>query len=398
MEETAEPDMGADFENPLNDIDLTPPESAETEEPPDVDLTPPDTGAESVVEESPVVDVSSITDMGGFEIPSTLNQNDKAEFEETTAEPANFMEEDGELTLTETELALFKQNLLKYPLNLRIAVEELVIDDNYHNSIIFDIIHQVIKRVTARQLANQMEKLAGVSVSVPRDFEHRSAEWYVQYRQTSEYQLKNRIIPAAFVIFAIAVAGFAVFTAIRYFMYQPIMAERLYKEGYTLIENGFYPQSEEKFDAALKYRVKRNWFFKFADGYRKKQQFERAELMYRNLLIRYNHDKEAGLRYAEMELYDRGNYRQAEEAVRREVLDYHINDSDGMLLLGDIALEWGTDQRIDAKLEEARETYATLIQTYGVQDTYLARMMRYFIRKDNLREVLPLKSHFMAQK
>jgi tetratricopeptide (TPR) repeat protein len=69
-----------------------------------------------------------------------------------------------------------------------------------------------------------------------------------------------------------------------------------------------------------------------------------------------------------------------------------------MLLLGDIALEWGTDQRIDAKLEEARETYATLIQTYGVQDNYLARMMRYFIRKDNLREVLPLKSHFMAQK
>ncbi|HAH61365.1 MAG TPA: hypothetical protein DCL73_04635, partial [Treponema sp.] len=87
------------------------------------------------------------------------------------------------------------------------------------------------------------------------------------------------------------------------------------------------------------------------------------------------------------------NYEKAEEVAKREVLDYHINDADGMLLLGDIYLEWGTEKDA-AKLEDARKQYATLVQLYGQTDLYMSRMMRYFIRTDNLREVLELKERF----
>ena len=119
--------------------------------------------------------------------------------------------------------------------------------------------------------------------------------------------------------------------------------------------------------------------------------------MYTNILYCFKHDKAAGLEYADMELSDLANYEKAEDIVRREVLDYHINDSDGILLLGDIFLEWGTEKDPE-KLEMARQQYATLIQLYEANDLYMSRMMRYFIRSDKLLDVLQIKDTFQKDK
>ena len=64
-----------------------------------------------------------------------------------------------------------------------------------------------------------------------------------------------------------------------------------------------------------------------------------------------------------------------------------------MLLLGDIFLEWATNND-SSKFEDARIAYADLMALYGQNDLYLSRMMRYFIRTDQIREVLPLKNYF----
>ena len=104
-----------------------------------------------------------------------------------------------------------------------------------------------------------------------------------------------------------------------------------------------------------------------------------------------------GLKYAEMELYQLRNYENAENVVRREVLDYYINDKDGMLLLGDIFLEWGSDKD-PRKLDEAYEVYSDIISLYGQKDPYLARLLRYYIRTDDLRNVLQLKDYFYPRK
>ena len=37
----------------------------------------------------------------------------------------------------------------------------------------------------------------------------------------------------------------------------------------------------------------------------------------------------------------------AEEIIKREILDYHINDPDALLLLGDVYLEWATEKNPD---------------------------------------------------
>ncbi|GMO41225.1 MAG: tetratricopeptide repeat protein [Treponemataceae bacterium] len=300
-------------------------------------------------------------------------------------------------TLTDAEYDLFKKHLALYPLNLRIAVEELITGDEFSDDVVFQIIQRIVKKTPARQLANQIQKLTDKAIPVPRDFERRTAQEYETYKQSLEYQFKNRILPAGIIALIAGLLIFLLYLFARHVIYMPLKAESLYKEGYTLLQNDMYEQSEDKFDQALLYRQRKKWFYTYARGYRDKKQYERAGNMYRQILARFKHEKQAGMEYARMELYDRANYERAEEIIRREVLDYHGNDSDGMLLLGDILLEWGTEEN-PAKLEDAREIYATLIQLYGPTNEYLSRMMRYFIRKDNLAEVLPLKERFYNQK
>ena len=299
-------------------------------------------------------------------------------------------------SLTDEEYVQFKKNLSNYPLNLRIAIEDFISNDEFTDDIVFEIIEKILKKTSARQLATQLEKLLDVSINIPRDFEHRSFAEYEAYKQSFQYQLKNRIIPAAIVGVILAFVCFGLFKAGEHFIYKPVMANIHYKQGYTLLEANEFPQSEDEFKEAVAYKPVKKWFFKYAQGYRERKQFERAAQMYKNTLRYFNHDKQAGIEYAEMELYDRSNYALAEEITRREVLDYHINDADGILLLGDVFLEWA---EVDPeKYELAKAQYLDLMQRYGQNNVYLSRMLRYNIRTDKLREVLTYKNMLYQSK
>ncbi len=299
-------------------------------------------------------------------------------------------------TLTDEEYGRFRDNLSEYPLNLRLAVEDLIVKNEFTDDAVFEVVEKILKRVSARQLATHLEKMLDISIDVPRDYERRSVAQYEAYKQSFQYQLKNRIIPGGIAGIVFVVLCTLLFQAGKIFIYNPTMAKIIYKQGYTLLENNEYPQSEERFIAATRYKPIKKWFFKYAHGYRSHKQYERAGQMYRNILGVFDHDKQAGIEWAEMELYDRSNFERSEEIVRREILDYHINDPDALLLLGDVFLEWG---EIDSqKYEDAREHYSNLIQLYGATNIYMARMMRYFIRTDKLRNVLELKNRFYPDK
>ena len=63
------------------------------------------------------------------------------------------------------------------------------------------------------------------------------------------------------------------------------------------------------------------------------------------------------------------------------------------LMLGDVFLEWGTEKDPE-KLDLAMEQYAHLIERNGITDLYESRLMRYYIRKDELSQVLYYKEKF----
>ena len=295
--------------------------------------------------------------------------------------------------LTDAQYKKFLANLALYPLNVRLAVENLLVANEFTDDAQFEIVEKILNKAPARQVASSLEKMLDIAIPVPRDFERRTVAEYNAYKASLQYQLRNRIVPGIVlgILSAAAVFGLIIFT--RNFIWKPLRANGLYKQGYALIQADEYPQSETLFNQAAGVQLQKKWFFKYARAYRERKQYLRAERMYRNILYYFNYDKEAGIEYARMECDDLANYEKAEEIARRSVLDYHVNDADGILLLGDIYLEWATEKD-SAKFEEARKQYASLVQLYGPVDRYLARMMRYFVRTDNLREVLQLKEQF----
>ena len=318
-----------------------------------------------------------------------ISEVDFSEAEESEELPPN--------TLSDAQYKQFLKNLSEYPLNVRLAFENLIVQDEFTDDAEFEIIEKILNKAPARQVASFLEKMLDTSIPVPRDFEHRTAEEYEAYKKSLSYQLRNRIIPACLIGITLMLAFLGIYHFSKNCIYKPLKANSLYKQGYALLQADEYPQSEMKFEEACKYRISKKWFFNYARGYRNHKQYQRASAMYDRILSFFKHDKAAGLEYADMELNDMANYERAEEIVRREVLDYHINDPDGILKLGDIFLEWGTEKDPE-KLELAREQYANLLQLYGKDkrssDLYLSRMMRYFIRTDNLKQVIPLKKVF----
>ena len=340
-------------------------------------------------------------DNGEFEIPGfsdvetvATSKDGKIKRPVTAAEQDEINQKN---SLTDEQYEKFLKNLSSYPLNVRIAVEELIVKNEFTDDAEFDIIQKVLKKISARQLASELERMLDISILVPRDFERRTAEEYEAYKASFQYQLRNKIIPGAILGIVAFFVCFALVIFTRNFVYNPLRASYLYRQGYSLIQNDEFAQSEIEFNKAAKYKLIKNWFYKYAEAYRLKKQYIRAEQMYKITLRYFNHDKTAGINYTEMELYDLANYEKAENIALREILDHHINDPDGILLLGDVYLEWATEKD-PSKFEEARIRYAELIQLYGESDLYLSRMMRYFILTDKLLEVLRIKQGFMNEK
>jgi len=88
------------------------------------------------------------------------------------------------------------------------------------------------------------------------------------------------------------------------------------------------------------------------------------------------------------------DYEKADTLLKR-LLDRAMYDYDALLAAGDNDMEWGG--KVDAKLDEARLTYATLIEKYGVKDDLLFRMLRYFIRRDMGEEVERLRVYYASR-
>lgn len=303
-------------------------------------------------------------------------------------------------TFTDAEYKLFLENLEHYPLNVRIALEDFVVKNEFTDDAVFEVLEKILRKVPARQVAADLEKKLDISIPVPRDFEHRTAEEYEAYKQSIEYQLKNRIIPGVILTTFATVLIVCIYILTNAFVYKPIRAHNFYKQGYALIQQNEYPLSEDKFNNALYYKTVKAWFFKYARRYREHKQYERARNMYNQILRRFNHDKTAGLEWAGMELHDLYNYEESERILKREVLDYYINDPDAILQLGDLYLDWATEKD-PSKFELAKQQYDLLMNLYGEKKkdvpTYLARQMRYYIRTDNLALVLQYKQNYFPQ-
>jgi tetratricopeptide (TPR) repeat protein len=298
-----------------------------------------------------------------------------------------------EIQLSNDEFEGLQETLSRYPLNLRIACEEIIAEQVIDAKQLSELIEHLVWGASAKETAVLAGRILGRTITIPKAFEKSTGAALEAEQASFAYIFVHSFLPILRLVVFIGVVLLSLLYLLFTFVYIPNEAEKLYKRGYERIFAGEYQRANEHFnDAFFNYSRKKNWFYKYAEAFRDERQYLYAEQKYDDLLRYYPRDKKGVLDYANLETYYLYNYEKADEKLRHQLLDYNPNDIDGLLAAGDNYLLWG---EIDpSQYEKARFNYARVLELKGWQAPVVERMMKYFIRTDNLREVLPLKNWF----
>ena len=297
-----------------------------------------------------------------------------------------------EIHLSDEEFAGLQETLSRYPLNLRIACEEAIAEQAINPKQMSELIEHLVWGASAKETAILVGHILGRTITIPKAFEKSSGAELEAEQASFAYIFVHNFLPLLRIFMFIAVAAGSLFYLIYKFAYIPHKAETLYKMGYERIYDGEYQRANERFSEAFGIHRKKNWFYKYAEAFRDERQYIYAEQKYDELLRYYIRDKKGILDYSVLETYYLRNYAKADTILRNQLLDYAPNDYEGLIAAGDNCLIWGDVDK--SKYEDARYYYARMLDKFGWKDPIVERMMKYFIRTDNLKEVLPLKNWF----
>jgi tetratricopeptide (TPR) repeat protein len=301
-----------------------------------------------------------------------------------------------EINLSEEDFTRLQETLASYPLNLRIACEELIAEQAVAPDLMSSLIKHLVRGAPAKETAALAGKILNKSIPIPRSFEKKTGVELEEEQSSFAYIFIHKFFPVFRVFLAVALVVVSLFYLIHRFVYTPLAANALYKDGYERISAGEYARANEQFRrASLRHRIKK-WYYRYAQAFRKFKQYIFAGEKYQELLWFYPRDKQGALDYADMATSELMDYALAEQILRKNILDYAIDDREGLTALGDNFLAWGEED--PSKYDAAREAFARLLEKYGRQDPYLERMLLYFIRTDNLGETITLQQYFMNTK
>ncbi|MDR1251538.1 MAG: tetratricopeptide repeat protein [Treponema sp.] len=301
-----------------------------------------------------------------------------------------------EISLNDEELKRLRKTLSTYPLKLRIACEELIVEQAVAPDQMSELVQLLVNGAPAKETAALAGQILGRTIEIPKAFEKNTGEALEAEQATFAYIFVHNFLPVLRLFAMIAVVAASLGYLIYQFVYIPFKAESIYKIGYERIFAGEYERANERFSEAFNIKRKKDWFYRYAEAFRDERQYYRAEEKYDELLRYYPRDNKGVLDYAALETYYLFNYQKANDLLRRELLDYAPDDRAGLLALGDNNLAWG---EVDpSKYEDARFAYARLLDLYGWTGPVVERMLKYFIRTDNLKEVLPLQAWFTDNK
>jgi hypothetical protein len=309
--------------------------------------------------------------------------------------------------LSEAQVDSLQDSLLSFPLNLRIAVEDILANERGGEAQQSKLVWALVDGMDAEEVALLAGRILKRHIPIPKGREKRTGAALEAEKGTLAYALVHTLLP----VFRIGLLVLAAAAALGYlgwrYIYVPLAADSLYRTGYQRIADDRYPEAETDFEKATEMREFVPWYYRYAEAYAAKRQYILAEKKYASLIEAHPKEKEGILAWARLER-EQLKYEEAVEvlkgAPRSEksdatrgmtgLLSWDYFNEAGLLLLGDVYLDWA--EEAPSRYEDARRTYATLIERYGDKDTYLERMLLYFIRVDRLSEVLPLKAHFLA--
>jgi tetratricopeptide (TPR) repeat protein len=301
-----------------------------------------------------------------------------------------------EIALSQDEVDSLLRTLSLYPLNLRIACEELIAEQVILPQQLSKLIRLLVNGANVKETAVLVEEITGKPVIIPKSFEKMTGAAFEAEQSSFAYIFVHNFLPVLRLFAVIAALAASVIYLGYNFIYIPILAESIYKRGYERIPEGEYQRANELFNQAFALHRKKKWFYLYAEAFRDQRRFTLAEQKYEELLRFFPRDKKGVLDYAHLNTHYLMNFEKANRLLQRELLDYAPNDREGLLAAGDNFLAWADSNpaRFSDRYEDARFSFARLLELYGWQAPVVERMMIYFIRTDNLRETLHLRHWF----
>jgi len=301
-----------------------------------------------------------------------------------------------EISLPQEDVDKLLRTLSAYPLNLRIHCEELIAEQVLLPAQLSKLIRLLVNGAHVKEAAALVEEITGKPVIIPKSFEKMTGAAFEEEQSSFGYIFIHNFLPVLRLFAFIAAVAFSVIYLSYIFIYTPLHAESIYKRGYERIPEGEYQRANELFHQAFTLHKKKKWFYLYAEAFRDQRRYTLAEGKYDELLRHYPRDKKGVLDYAYLNTYFQINYEKANRLLQRELLDFAPNDFNGLLAAGDNFILWADSNpalNYD-RYEDARFSYARLLELYGWLPPVVERMMTYFIRTDNLRETLFLRVWF----
>jgi tetratricopeptide (TPR) repeat protein len=359
-----------------------------------LDLETPQADFAADGEKSPENGSGGFSELEEFALAGIDDVFNKTAPAETAAAPGKGVAaEVEEIRLNDRDVSRLQETLSSYPLNLRIACEELIAENTIPPAQMSSLIKLLVKGAPPRETASLAGKILDRSIPIPRGFEKRTGEALEIEQAGFPYIFVHKFLPVLRLVAFIVLSVLSLFYLGYRFIYTPIRADSIYQAGYERIEAGEFARANDRFTEAFALHRVKQWFYRYAEAFRDNRQYIYAEEKYDDLLRQYPRDKKGVLDYAALETDYLKNYSKADTLIRRNILDYAVDDREALLALGDTNLAWG---EIDhSRYEEARQAYARLLERYGWQDPIVERMLRYFIRIDNLGEVVSLQDYIL---
>jgi len=411
----------------VSEEDETPPIETEGEEftfpPPSMEAPKGEEAEKEEAEkEAGELEEISVDELGGEEFSlgdfgaefGILEAEEKKEEEPSINIPAGAAEviaavaEEEEFSLSDEEFDRFKKTLSDLPLNLRRAIEEVIGGNKASDEDQIKLIRYLLAGENLSTIASFTGRLLGRPLKVPKGYEKRTGLAYEAEKETLAYVLREKILPIVRLTLVSAFATAVLFYGAYLYIYRPLYARSLFRQGYALIEADRYREGNGYFDRAYRIWGDKEWYFRYADLFVKKKQYALAQAKYEELLAQYadyihprteirterkkdSYFERGVLAYGDLESRVLENYEKAEKILKKllQVDLYHWN---GLLSLGDNYIRWA---EVDPqKYQDARKTFGTLLQRYGDKDTILFRFLELFILTDEFEEVNRLKEYF----
>lgn len=341
----------------------------------------------------------------GTELPSSFEFPEEIQGEtEKIDEEQEFIKSgeavQGEQEFTEEQFMSMQNTLGSLPLNLRIVVEELIGEDQISGDNSNKLLKALIQKRTAREIASLVTKITGKKISIPKRFEKKTGIEFEEERKTFAYAFRKNIIPLLKIMLpALTLLAIIIFGTI-YLLMIPLWANDVYGKGYNLLLDNYFKEADEKFYTAFniipeQHWMLKSWFYKYAEGYEERKQYDYARDKYKLLLNVYPGDKKGILGWAGLE----SGIHEYEES--NKILDFYLLenepfDFDGLLLKGDNYFNWAKTEpeNSETHLKDAQDTYERLLLKHSDKDEAWMHLLRFTIFTDNFEQTMHIKKRF----